>query len=127
VVGAGAGATRVWSAFHVSSHNTLLLQAAEYGVTGIILWASAIALLLRGKYFEEKALHWAIAFLFVYFSMFSHNLFDYPYWLITIVLVAGGRKTSRALVWTRIATAHPPIAKALAGGTSRSSTAVQDV
>ncbi|MDB5855689.1 MAG: hypothetical protein JWR22_3730 [Herminiimonas sp.] len=103
LVGAGAGATRVWSSFHVSSHNILLLQAAEYGFTGIVLWLSAAALLFRGKYFNEKGLQWATAFLFMYFSMFSHNLFDYTYWLVTIMLVAGVRKTSTGFVWARIA------------------------
>ncbi|MDB5824849.1 MAG: O-Antigen ligase [Herminiimonas sp.] len=103
LVGAGAGATRVWSSFHVSPHNTLLLQAAEYGFTGIVLWISAFMLVLRGKYFKEKGLQWAIAFLFIYFSMFSHNLFDYTYWLVTVMLVAGIRKTSNAFVWARIA------------------------
>jgi O-antigen ligase len=126
LVGAGAGATRVWSSFHVSSHNTLLLVAAEYGFTGIILWASAIALVLRGKYFEEKGLRWAVAFLFMYFSMFSHNLFDYTYWLVTIVLVAGGRKISRALVWTRIASASPTSAVHSSATSPRSSAVAEE-
>lgn len=126
VVGAGAGATRVWSSFHVSSHNTLLLQAAEYGFTGIILWVSAVVLLLRGKYFEEKGLQWAIAFLFVYFSMFSHNLFDYSYWLISLTLAAGGRKASRALVWTRLASMPRPAPENFAGSSRKSAATFQE-
>lgn len=103
VLGAGAAATRVWSSFQVSTHNAFLMLAAEYGSLGIILWVSVVALLWRGKYFEEKKLQLAIVFLFMFFSMFSHNLFDYTYWLVTIMLVSGRRKTNKELVWARIA------------------------
>lgn len=93
ILGAGAGATQVWS-HRGSTHNELLLLAAEYGIPGIILWVSMAVLLVRGRYFPDKSLQLAMAFLFVYFSMFTHNLFDFPYWIVTFALVVDRRRSA---------------------------------
>jgi O-antigen ligase len=91
IFGAGAGATHVWS-LPASTHNELLMMAAEYGVFGIVLWAWLAVILWNGRYFQDKRLQMVSAFGFVFLSMFSHNVFDYLYWLVTFALVSGQRR-----------------------------------
>jgi O-antigen ligase len=91
VSGAGAGVTNFWL-YKAGTHNQLVMLAAEYGVLGIALWASLAIILWRGKYFENKSLQFAIFCLFIFMSMFTHNMFDSPYWLVTFALMAGKRR-----------------------------------
>lgn len=91
VSGAGAGVTSFWS-YRAGTHNQLVMLAAEYGVLGMALWASLAIILWRGKYFENKNLQFAMFCLFIFMSMFTHNMFDSPYWLVTFALMAGKRR-----------------------------------
>ncbi|MFC7518366.1 O-antigen ligase family protein [Herbaspirillum sp. GCM10030257] len=92
VEGAGAGATYVW--WHsLGVHNQLILFAAEYGLAGLLLWMSLGIVLARGKYFEDKSLQLTVLFLFVFNSMFTHNMLDMLHWLLTFALVSGRRRT----------------------------------
>jgi len=86
--GAGAGATQFW-AHRGSTHNQLLLLAAEYGIFGIGLWIWLIFILWKGNFFQDKGLQLAMVFLFVFMSLFTHLMFDAAtYWLATFALVS---------------------------------------
>jgi len=93
IFGAGAGATRFWS-HRGSTHNQLLLLAAEYGILGIALWIWLLGILWQGKFFENRGLQFAMVFLFAFMSMFTHQMFDSAsYWLATFALVSVGRNS----------------------------------
>ncbi|KGF83197.1 hypothetical protein IA69_03005 [Massilia sp. JS1662] len=88
VFGAGAGSTMFW-VHRGGTHNQLLMFAAEYGVFGIGLWAWLLAILWRGRFMPERGLQLAMVFLFVFMSMFTHQMLDAAsYWLATFALVA---------------------------------------
>lgn len=91
ISGAGAGVTNFW-VYKAGTHNQLVMLAAEYGILGIALWVWLAIILRRGRYFESKNLQFAIFFLFIFMSMFTHNMFDSPYWLVTFALTSGTRK-----------------------------------
>ncbi|MGH9957534.1 MAG: O-antigen ligase family protein [Pyrinomonadaceae bacterium] len=91
VFGAGAGATHLWSD-RGSTHNQLVMLAAEYGMFGIVLWAWVAVILWKGKYFQDKKLQLVAVAGFIFLSMFSHNIFDIVYWLLTLALVSGQRR-----------------------------------
>ncbi|RJG01288.1 O-antigen ligase family protein [Noviherbaspirillum sedimenti] len=102
VFGAGAGATYFWS-HRGSTHNQLLLMAAEYGILGIGLWVWMVILLWKGDFFQNKSLQLAIVFLFVFMSMFTHQMLDSAsYWLATFAL-ASVRKSGAPVPGTRMA------------------------
>jgi hypothetical protein len=86
-LGAGSGATNVWS-YSSGPHNQLVLLASEYGLFGIILWLSMLLIAIRGDYFQNKSLQYAAAVMIGFFSMFSHNLIDSIYWLFTLAIVS---------------------------------------
>lgn len=94
IFGAGAGATHFWS-HRGSTHNQLLLLAAEYGLLGIFLWAWLLIMLWKGLFFEDKGLQYATACLFVFMSLFTHQMFDSStYWLATFAMVSSRRGAS---------------------------------
>jgi O-antigen ligase len=87
IFGAGAGATHYWP-LRGSTHNQLLMLAAEYGILGIGLWIWLAIILWKGEFFQNRNLQFAMAFLFVFMSMFTHLMFDSAsYWLATFALV----------------------------------------
>lgn len=101
VFGAGAGATQFWSQ-RGSTHNQLLLFAAEYGIFGVGLWVWLLLILWNGKFFEDRGLQLAMVFMFAFMSMFTHQMLDAAsYWLATFAMVsvrrtgAGGTRTER--------------------------------
>lgn len=88
VFGGGAGATEFWP-HRASTHNQFLLLAAEYGILGIGFWVSLLVILLKGKFFEDRGLQFAVAFLFVFMSMFTHQMLDSAfYWSATFALIS---------------------------------------
>jgi len=109
VFGAGAGSTLFWS-HRGSTHNQLLMLAAEYGVFGIGLWIWLLIILWRGRFFAEPGLQLAVVFLFAWMSMFTHQMLDADtYWLATCALV------STRAAWTvpcRTRQARDPYARA---------------
>lgn len=103
IFGAGAGATFFWS-HRGSTHNQLLLLATEYGLLGIFLWAWLLQMLLKGLFFEDKGLQYAMAFLFAFMSLFTHQMFDSSsYWLASFAIVSsrqgasGGRRHAKPI------------------------------
>ncbi|MGH8526002.1 MAG: O-antigen ligase family protein, partial [Gammaproteobacteria bacterium] len=91
IFGAGAFATHLWS-LRPSTHNQAVLLAAEYGVFGIALWVWLAVILWKGKYFQDKTFQMTACAGFVFLSMFTHNMFDFVYWLLTFALVSGQRR-----------------------------------
>jgi hypothetical protein len=88
VFGAGAGATQFWS-LRVSTHNQLLLLAVEYGILGIVLWAWLAVILWNGRFFQTRGLQLAIVFLYVFMSMFTHQMLDSAsYWLAAFAMAS---------------------------------------
>ena len=102
LTGAGAGVTdggysRLW-AQPVSTHNQLVSLAAEYGIAGVVMWLWLLAVLVRGRYFEDRTMQAAVILLFCVMTFFTHNMFDFPYWLLTFSLLAQRDGASRAAV-----------------------------
>lgn len=102
VFGAGAGATQFWSQ-RGSTHNQLLLFAAEYGILGVGLWVWLLVILWNGRFFEDRGLQLAMVFMFAFMSMFTHQMLDAAsYWLATFAMIsvrrtgAGAARTERA-------------------------------
>jgi hypothetical protein len=88
IFGAGAGVTQFWS-LGVSTHNQLLLMAAEYGILGIALWLWLVTILWRGQFFQNRSLQVTATFLFVFMSMFTHLMLDAAaYWMATFALIS---------------------------------------
>lgn len=88
IFGAGGGGTQYWS-LRTSTHNQLMMMAAEYGVFGIAAWIWMVIILLRGQFFQNRSLQIAMVFLFVFMSMFTHQMLDSAsYWLATFALVS---------------------------------------
>ncbi|MDQ3776531.1 MAG: O-antigen ligase family protein [Pseudomonadota bacterium] len=91
IFGAGAGATDLWS-LGASTHNQLVMLAAEYGVFGIALWIWLVVILWKGQYFQDKTFHLTAVTGFFFLSIFTHNMFDFLYWLVTFALISGKRR-----------------------------------
>jgi hypothetical protein len=94
VVGTGPGTTQTWAhaVGNVGTHNQFVMLAAEYGVCGIAIWIALGWILWNGRYFEERALQQSMFLLFVLMTPFTHNLFDYLFWLLTFALASGRRR-----------------------------------
>lgn len=85
--GSGAGATHFWR-HRGSTHNQLLLLAAEDGALGILLWGWMLIMLCKSSFFSDRGLRYAMAFLFAFMSLFTHQMLDAAsYWLATFALV----------------------------------------
>ena len=92
--GTGAGATHFWR-HRGSTHNQLLLLAAEYGVFGILLWGWMLVMLSKSLFFSDRGLRYAMAFLFAFMSLFTHQMLDAAsYWLATFALVCATRASA---------------------------------
>lgn len=97
IFGAGAGATHFWS-HRGSTHNQVLLLATEYGLLGVFLWAWLLHMLWKGLFLDDRGLQLAVAFLFAFMSLFTHQMFDSStYWLATFAMAASrqGARDSR--------------------------------
>lgn len=91
IIGAGAGATWLWS-LRSSTHNQPVMLAAEYGAFGIALWLWLAVILWKGKYFQDKTFQLTAVIGFIFLSMFTHNMLDDLHWLLTFALVSGQRR-----------------------------------
>jgi O-antigen ligase len=91
IFGAGAGATHLWS-LGASTHNMPVMLGAEYGVFGIAFWMWLVVVLWRGSYFQDRRLRVAAVAGIVFLSMFTHNMFDSLYWLLTLTIVAAQQR-----------------------------------
>jgi len=89
--GAGGAYTFVW-AYGASTHNQVVMLCAEYGIFGLVLWVWLVIILWKGSYLGERDYHLSFVIIFIYFSMFSHNLFDSLYSLLAFTLISQKRK-----------------------------------
>lgn len=107
IVGQGAGYTYFWNFSNVSTHNQLLLILSEYGIMGLSLFAWLVILMYRGgAYFQALDAHrlrWLAFTVFCLFALFTHNMFDSLYWLVTIALLSQARSYGRGTVRERTA------------------------
>ncbi|MEZ5654179.1 MAG: O-antigen ligase family protein [Burkholderiaceae bacterium] len=85
--GAGVAATSEW-AHEVGTHNQLVMMAAEYGLLGALGWLGLIGFCLSGSYFAKPSNHWIAAAVVVLFSMLTHGMLDYPFWIAALMLLA---------------------------------------
>ena len=84
--GAGSGAAEIQTG--IGPHNQLVLMGEEYGIVGIGLWIGLIVLIFRGYYFRQRSLQYIGGTFVIAFTFFTHNLLDYPFWLMTYALLA---------------------------------------
>ena len=87
LTGAGAGTTHHWE-HEVAPHNLLVQMSAEYGIAGSLAWLALLTLVATGGYFERRDCQLAAALFLVLFSMSTHNVLDFPYWLVGLFLLS---------------------------------------
>jgi hypothetical protein len=91
IVGNGSGYTFFWAIASVAPHNQHLLTLAEYGLTGYVFFLVAIRLslshdgLVRTE--SSRAVSVLLAVVLLWFSVFTHNMFDHLYWLLSLGLL----------------------------------------
>lgn len=89
--GAGAGATEIGATptwpHDASTHNELILLGAEYGIVGLGFWCWLGWLIWRGRHFEDRVLQRCAFLLFLLMTPFTHNMFDFPYWLLSFAFL----------------------------------------
>lgn len=90
--GNGAGYTHFWGVSDQAPHNQHLMMLAEYGIAGYGLFLWLIVLMFRGgAYFRSlgsPALRMLAFAVFLLFTLFTHNMFDHLYWLMTFALLS---------------------------------------
>jgi hypothetical protein len=112
VTGIGAastsvGVTELWP-YSVNTHNQLMSLAAEYGVGGVVIWIWLAFLLLRGRYLQDRTMQAAGAMVFFLMTFFTHNMFDFPFWLITFAMLSQrARQFARPRHDAPYSSAHP--------------------
>ncbi len=84
--GAGSGVTDVW--IEGSTHNQAVRLAAEYGVSGLVLWGWLARILWKGNWLGKREYQIGITLFFIFFSMFSHNLLNSVYTILTFALTS---------------------------------------
>lgn len=89
--GNGAGYTHFWGAIVQAPHNQHLMMLAEYGLVGYGLFIGLIMLLFRGGgYFrclQAQPMTMVAFAVFLWFSSFTHNMFDNLSWLVSFALI----------------------------------------
>lgn len=92
ILGNGSGFTHLWDVADAAPHNQHLLMLAEYGLIGYLMFAGMLVLIFRGRgFFRTINLPQMIYPTFVAviaFSLFTHNMLDNLYWLLTFVLLS---------------------------------------
>ncbi|MBT9550650.1 MAG: O-antigen ligase family protein [Hydrogenophaga sp.] len=92
ILGHGSGFTHLWGSFQESTHNQHMLILGEYGIFGYSLFVWLLFLIYHSDgYFKSQqlpqlqllALGVALAF-----TLFTHNMFDHLYWLVSLVLIS---------------------------------------
>ena len=106
LMGAGSGATHLWQ-FEVAPHNQAVMMAAEYGLLGLAGWLVLLYLIATGSYFTSRGQQLGAAALMLFFSMSTHNMLDFPYWSVAMLVLsmryAGGSADGAGKLSTRVA------------------------
>lgn len=92
IFGNGSGYTAFWDFSTQGPHNQQLLILAEYGMIGYLMFLWLVLLMFRGGDFFQalsaQRFHAISVFVFLIFTLFTHNMFDFLYWLLAIVLIS---------------------------------------
>jgi O-antigen ligase len=84
----GAGIGWLEGQHDVGAHNELLLVAAEYGIAGVVLLFILFHLVWRGNLVDPSRAYRLLALAVVAsLSMFTHNMLEFPYWLLALALL----------------------------------------
>ena len=67
------------------------MLASEYGFLGLLGWLSIVWFTVSGRYFADSRLQWLAGAVFVLFSMLTHNMFDFVYWIVALLLFSAMR------------------------------------
>lgn len=89
--GNGSGYTSFWDFSDVGPHNQQALVLAEYGMIGYAMFVILLVLMFRGGTFfnclGSRRFHGIAILVFLMFTLFTHNMFDFFYWLLSILLI----------------------------------------
>ena len=101
IFGNGAGFTAFWSDFEVSTHNQHILILAEYGLIGYLFFIWLFILIWKGgepiKSTGARNLIKILFFSTLLFTLFTHNMFDNLYWLVTFAVLGQRAQLHRPL------------------------------
>jgi O-antigen ligase len=86
IFGAGVGTTELWQ-YRGGTHNQFISYAAQYGIIGIIFYVLLIINVWKGNYFQVRFFQRFAVFICVFFSLFTHNMLDHIYWLLTFSII----------------------------------------
>lgn len=98
VIGNGAGFTLTWTVAEEGPHNQHLMILAEYGLAGYLVFLSLVILIMKRTLGTRNA--WIgpvgplLFVIFIWFSFFTHNMFDNLYWLVTFAVVCQTARNS---------------------------------
>jgi hypothetical protein len=99
VVGNGAGYTFFWAVADVAPHNQHLLVLAEYGLIGYLFFVVIATFSVKKDGFIRAEAHdhtaALVLVLVAWFSLFTHNMFDHIYWLLTLGMLTCRRALNR--------------------------------
>jgi len=88
IFGHGSGYTSIWVE-RVSTHNQHLLMLVEYGLLGYLIFISFLYFLFAHFYSKPQLdIEKVLLYLILFFSIFTHNMLDSLYWLVTFALIA---------------------------------------
>ena len=88
----GAGIGWLEERHGVGAHNEFLLVAAEYGIAGLVLLFILFGLVWRGDLLDaSRAYRWLVLAVLASLSMFTHNMLEFPYWLLALALLTSVR------------------------------------
>jgi hypothetical protein len=91
----GQGPGAMESIYGIGPHNQALSMAAEYGVLGVALFVSLLALVSTGNWMASLRYRLAALWVVVGLSMFTHNMLDSMYWVLALALLVRRRDASQ--------------------------------
>jgi O-antigen ligase len=95
ILGAGIAATKNLNNMGISTHNMYLLYMAEHGILGIFILPLLVYAVTWNSRGESKDIAWAFAIFILLWGMFSHNVVEEAYILMSFSLMAAMNVTSR--------------------------------
>jgi O-Antigen ligase len=93
--GNGVASTQKWTVSEVSTHNTYLAHMADHGIVGIIILPGAILALTWRNRGEPNVQILCFAVFVSLWGIFSHNVLEERYILVTFALLAAMNTSQR--------------------------------
>lgn len=94
LLGNGIGSTRVWN-MEISTHNTYLYYMADHGILGVLIMPLLIYVVTQRARRETKSIGFIFTVSFLIWGLFSHNILDLRFSLITFALMAAMTEASQ--------------------------------